>query len=63
MRFDNYALEIPQGKELESGHVGLRHGQAYSLRMSNYADVRCDVEVKIDGTTVGLWRINARSII
>lgn len=57
MRLGNFAVEIPQGKELDSGYVAMKHNTQYTIRLSNFGDVRCDVEVEIDGKEIGGWRL------
>ena len=39
------------------------HGTVYTLLLGNDTDEDCDVEVSIDGPSVGSWRLKSRSTI
>ncbi len=58
MKLGEFAAVIPEGKERADGYVEMRHGQQYTLRLTNYSIQRCDAEVMIDGGKVGLWRVD-----
>lgn len=45
------------------GHVHIAHGAAYSITCVNDNSVRCEVEVFVDGTSIGTWRIDRHSRI
>lgn len=58
MRVGNFGLLIPEGRERGTGHVEIRHGTVYTLRLANYwYDRSCDAEVVIDGKPAGAFRI------
>lgn len=59
----NFELCIPQGAHLQTGHVRLEHNTHYSLLMKNHGHLDCDAEVRIDGTSVGTWRIRKGSTV
>ena len=59
MRLGNFAVEIRQGKELDSGYVAMKHNKKYTIRLCNYSHVRCDVIIEIDGKDIGGWRLSA----
>ena len=63
MKLLEYSVEIPEARELEGGYVPLAHGVQYSIVLRNESDRKCDVDVQIDGRSVGLWRIGACSEI
>jgi hypothetical protein len=63
MRLGNFSLLIPEGYEGGSGHVRLRHGQTYTLRLGNHGSLRCDAEVTVDGKPTGTFRINGNNTI
>ncbi len=58
MRIGSFSVLIAEGYEHGTGHVGLRHGQVYTLRLGNHGSPRCDAQVTIDGKDMGLYRIN-----
>lgn len=59
---DGFSVRVPQAQESDQ-YVHLRHGDEYSLRLRNQNGRRCDAVVKIDGETVGTWRIGRNSSI
>lgn len=64
MRKSDFGLKIIGGLELSSGLVVLSDGQNYSLRLINYnEELRCDAVIKIDGQSVGRFRVEAFSSI
>lgn len=63
MRLANFSVKIPQGKELDSGYVAMKHDTKYTVVLSNSGDVLCDAEVEIDGKSVGIWRIQSHDSI
>jgi hypothetical protein len=64
MRVGNFTLLIPEGREKDSGHVCLGHGQQYTIQLRNYWNDRaCDAEVTIDGKSEGAYRINPNDSI
>ncbi len=63
MELCGYGLEIVGGNEKPDGYVEMVHGKQYSLHLINDNDMRCDVEVHIDGKHVGTWRIEEESYI
>lgn len=62
MRIGNFILEIPQGRELDGGHVEMLHATPYAIRFGNLTSSRCDVSVSVDGVDVGKWRLEAGQI-
>jgi len=64
MRLGNFSVEIPQGRELNSGYVAMRHNTKYAVKLSNFGHLCCDAEVEIDGKLVGIWRVSSwKSIV
>lgn len=59
MRVGNFSLMIPQGRERDSGHVGLAPAAHYQIRLMNHLARRCDVDVAVDGKAIGTFRLNA----
>jgi len=59
MKVGNFILEIPQGTEMDGGHVEMVHATPYTVRFGNLTSSRCDVTVSIDGVGVGKWRLEA----
>lgn len=65
MKYDNYSVRIPEGKELANGYVALTHGQQYSITLAILTDwvsksaYRCNAQVTIDGIDVGTWRVSS----
>lgn len=57
MKIGAFMLEIPEGKETDGGYVVLSHGQHYSLRVRSDWEGDSDVEISIDGDSVGGWRL------
>ena len=60
MRLGNFAVEIPQGKEGPSGYITIKHNTKYTIQLINFGYPRCDAKIKIDGKSVGVWRIMSR---
>lgn len=44
-------------------YIALLHNQEYSIKLNNNYTTRCDAEIRIDGDSVGKWRIPANSSI
>ena len=59
MKISGFMLEIPEGRELTSGHVEMKHGQTYRIRLGNFITARCDAVLSIDGEPVGRWRLES----
>jgi hypothetical protein len=59
MKISGFMLAIPEGRELTSGHVEMKHGQTYRIRLGNFFSTRCDAILRIDGETVGRWRLES----
>ncbi len=59
MRYGNFSVLVNEGREHGSGHVGLAHGQQYTLRLGNHGNQRCDARVEIDGKDMGTYRLGA----
>ncbi len=59
MNLGNYSVGIPEGVEHANGYVELRHGQTYSIRLSNNDSRRCDTLLSIDGLPMGVFRLRA----
>lgn len=58
MRFGNFSLLIPEGREVNTGHVELGHGSVYTLRLANHDHSRsCDAYVTVDGKDMGAYRL------
>jgi len=63
----DYALIIepadggPWPQEMGEGYVGLRHMQTFAMRLGNPNPVRADAEVKVNGKSVGTFRLPRRS--
>jgi len=58
MRIDKFGLTVQGGREVGDGYVEINHEQEYKLRLSNWTNSRADVKVEIDGTEVGVWRLD-----
>ena len=43
--------------------VRLEHGKPFTLVLSNFSAVNCDVAVKIDGREIGVWNLDALSSV
>lgn len=63
LRLGDYAVCIPQGFYIDTGHVRLEHNIHYSIIMENFGNTSCDTEVSIDGASVGTWRVSNNSKI
>lgn len=63
LRLGDYAVCIPQGFYIDTGHVRLEHNIHYSIIMENFGNTSCDAEVSIDGVSVGTWRVSNNSKI
>jgi hypothetical protein len=60
---NKYSVRVPEGTEDASGYVALYHGQRYSLHLGNMHDNPCDATVRIDGKTIGVYRMLAHSTL
>jgi hypothetical protein len=63
MKLDLYELTIPEGHEDTNGHIAMRHGQQYTLVLTNHSSERADAIISINGKEIGKWRIPALSCI
>lgn len=65
MKFDNYSVRIPEGKELANGYVALEHGTQYSISLAILTDwvsksvQRANAQITIDGIDIGTWRVTS----
>lgn len=58
MKLNDFEVIIPEGDETEVGHVCLKHGTQYSIKLRNHSErLLCNATVKIDGRSVGTWRV------
>lgn len=57
-------IQSPQGVAIQEGPQGtyayLQHGAEFSYVLSNPNNFRCNVEVKIQGKDVGVWRLKSK---
>lgn len=63
VKLNNFGVDIPQGHELDSGYVLMKHNTVYTIVLRNYNSFRCDAAVEVDGKNVGVWRIPQDSCI
>jgi len=63
MQHRSFELEVSGGRESGNGYVYMKHGDQYNILCRNHRSVRCDVELFIDGKSIGTWRIPANSSI
>jgi len=63
MRVNSFSLQIPEGREVDSGHVQLPHGTVYRIKLGNHAHRRCDAVVSVDGKEVGTFRLNSHDSV
>jgi hypothetical protein len=64
MKLNDFEVVIPEGDETEVGYVCLKHGTQYSIKLRNYSErLRCNATVKIDGRSVGTWRVDRSDTI
>jgi hypothetical protein len=52
---------VTYSNPLNYGYVEMRHGQSYKIMMRNNNPTSCNAIVKIDGQSMGTWRIQAYS--
>jgi len=57
MRFGNYSLQVPQATESGEGYAHLTHGQKFTIKAGNHFHRRVDAAVRVDGKSVGTFRI------
>jgi hypothetical protein len=58
MRVSNFSVLVQPSSERDSSHVEMTHGQVYKIKLGNHDHRRCDAEVKVDGKSVGAFRVN-----
>lgn len=64
MKLNDFEVVIPEGDETEEGYICLKHGTQYSIKLRNQSErLRCNAMVKIDGRSVGTWRVDRREAI
>lgn len=64
MQVGMFFVQIPQGRELHSGHIELKHDTRYTVRLGSLDyNRRCDATVEIDGKEIGAFRLNAGQTI
>lgn len=62
---NGFSVTIPESySETSEGHVGLRHGQNFKVRLHNghrgpYGSVPCDATIILNGKDVGTFRVKA----
>lgn len=59
MYVNRYSVRVVGGKEDHSGYILMRDGQKYSLSLKNDWYDPCDAEIKLNGVSVGTFRIPA----
>lgn len=59
MRIGDFSVEIQEGREVSDGYVEMRHGQQYSIKLTNHmpGNRRCAAEIRVDGKVVGTFRL------
>ena len=60
MKIHGFSASIPEGTSTDEGYIKMVHGTVYSILLGNDTDEDCDVEVSIDGRSVGSWRLKSR---
>lgn len=50
-------------QKVNSNYFTIPHMSEYQIKLTNNRPMRCDVQVFIDGESVGIWRVNAYSNI
>lgn len=64
MRIGNFSVTIPEGREIDSGHVSIPHNTKYTIRIYNHDyRRRVDTAVSVDGKDVGLFRVNFNGVL
>lgn len=63
MRLDDFTLEISGGTERTNGQVLMKHGQEYAIILRNHSYDPADVELFVDGNSVGTFRVNSHGIV
>lgn len=61
MRLGNFELSVSPGNEMSAnGYVAMEHGVQYVIAMVNRSlNQRCDVELSVDGKSMGSFRVDA----
>jgi hypothetical protein len=57
MDFEGYSLSVPESKQDDGQYAYLGHGQLFRIRVANSRPTRCDVGLKVNGVSVGVWRL------
>jgi hypothetical protein len=58
MKFNQFSVTIPEGKEAADGYIQMKHGTQYTVLLQNESNRRCDAEVYLDDRQVGIWRLD-----
>lgn len=57
MVLNEFSMRIVEGIERSGGYVELEHDTQYAISLRSYRDVPCQVQVRVDGKEVGLFKI------
>jgi len=63
MRLDEFTLEITGGNERTNGQVLMNHGQGYEIVLRNHSFRNADVELSVDGNSIGTFRVNSHGTV
>lgn len=63
MKLDDFTLEISGGTERTNGQVLMKHGQEYAIILRNHSYDPADVELFVDGNSVGTFRANSHGTV
>ena len=57
-KLNNFSLGIYGKNEESNGQVVMSHEEEYKIQIKNQSNRRSDVELFVDGSPVGTWRLN-----
>ncbi len=63
MKINDFSLTVEPGRELDGGHVEMDHDTKYDIVMRNTGNRRCDVDVSVDGKSVGGFRLSSNGTL
>lgn len=59
MKIGQFELNIRNKFESDNGYVTMYHGEIYQVEVISHSPKLADVELEIDGESVGVWRVSS----
>ena len=63
VELNNFSMNIESKNSQNNGQVLMEHEEQYSIVLRNGNSKRADIELFVDGESVGTWRANPRQTL